>query len=289
MSEIVFDIETIPSQLPWVKAEIRQEYDDKIAAINADTDTKIAELSAPKSYKSQEAIAEWMADKTQDIIDKANDKIADLNTEADEKYDKCAVDGARNHIVSIAMTVDDEDPVHFTVQSNDAPTEEINLINRFFDTLNEMPKGGMARHVWIGHNVCGFDLKIIKQRCMILGIKAPTCISSVFNAKPWDNNPYDTMTQWDARNFISMDKIAKALGLEGKGDVDGSQVFTMWKDGKFQEIGEYCCDDVIKTRAIYRRMIWRDFPVKALSPNTENDNPSEITPLEAALNAVEAA
>jgi predicted PolB exonuclease-like 3'-5' exonuclease len=76
-----------------------------------------------------------------------------------------------------------------------------------------------------------------------------------FDAKPWDRNPFDTMVQWDSKNNAKLDKIARALGLEGKGDVDGSDVYQMWKDGKFTEIADYCKSDVAMTREVYKKMI----------------------------------
>lgn len=45
-----------------------------------------------------------------------------------------------------------------------------------------------------------------------------------------DEKIYDTMLKWDAKKSISMDKLARVLGIEGKGDIDG-QWFYMYKRG----------------------------------------------------------
>ena len=50
--------------------------------------------------------------------------------------------------------------------------------------------------------------------------------------------------------FVSLDNLCKFFGFEGKGDIDGSQVYPMYKEGKIEEIAEYCRQDVIKTRKL---------------------------------------
>ena len=64
------------------------------------------------------------------------------------------------------------------------------------------------------------------------------------------------MTAWaGSRDTISMDNLSAALGLAGKGDVNGSMVGQMFTDGKFEEIAHYCRDDVERTRSIHRKMM----------------------------------
>src|SRR5690606_38682845 len=132
---------------------------------------------------------------------------------------------------------------------------EREILKAFYAFVQDLKKGGYVDVIrWIGHNITGIDLKIIRHRSMILGIRPPASIP--FHSKPWDENPYDTMAQWDARNFVSLDKLAKAFGLAGKGDVDGSKVYDMYLNGQFKEIGEYCADDAELAYKIYQRMIF---------------------------------
>jgi hypothetical protein len=53
---------------------------------------------------------------------------------------------------------------------------------------------------------------------------------------------------------ISMDSLAKCLGMEGKGDIDGSMVCDLWLDGKYQTIADYNLSDVRKTAEIHKRL-----------------------------------
>lgn len=237
MSDVLFlDIETIPSQLDWVKKDL-EDYSNK----------KKEALSAPKSYKKEEVIKEWF-----------DEKHKDIDLEVIEKYEKLSFDGAANHIVSIGCAINDADPVNFTVSGHDIENQEPKIIKGFFDYLREQPKGEFCHYIFVGHNITGFDIKVIRQRSIILGIKQPLNMKGVYDAKPWDKNPYDTMVQWDGRNFISLDKLAKAFGLQGKSDVNGSMVYKMYQDGEFDAIGNYCCADVDVVRNVYHRMVGKE-------------------------------
>ena len=100
-------------------------------------------------------------------------------------------------------------------------------------------------------------MKIIRQRSIVLGIRPRS--NMPFDAKPWDTNPFDTLVQWDSdrQKMISLDKLAKALGIQGKSDIDGSMVYGMWKEGKFDEIAQYCADDVRMVRDVYKRITFQ--------------------------------
>jgi hypothetical protein len=213
---IYIDIETIPSQEMWAHDYIK--------------DT----IKPPAQMKKPETIAKWEAEEKQNAILEAMDKLA--------------LDGAMNHIVCIGVAINDNPAITFIAENH---TSEIRMLKEFYDYVGlNCGKWGI-NNKWVGHNISGFDLKIIRQRSMILGVK-PT-IDIPFMAKPWDLNPFDTMVQWDAKNFVKLDKIAKAFGIKGK-SMDGSQVYDMWKNGLYEMLSDYCIDDVEMTRKVYKRM-----------------------------------
>ena len=47
--------------------------------------------------------------------------------------------------------------------------------------------------------------------------------------------------------------LAKLLGLPGKMDVKGDQVYSMHLDGKLQEINDYCLCDTLDTYFVFLR------------------------------------
>lgn len=235
MTTIALDIETIPTQNKEVRAEFQKQIDDALFG-----------LEPPASYTKQKQV-EWL-----------EKKQAELNVPLDqyEPYRKLSFDGTSNHIISIGLSIGGQKQ-HFTVQSLDAIEEEKRILREFFDFIRSVQNDSKHRPLkFVGHNIVGFDLRVIKHRSMILGIMPP--VSIPFNSKPWEDNPYDTMAQWDARNSVSMDKLARAFGLSGKGAMDGSMVYDMFLEEKFTEIGEYCADDADQALSIFNRMTFKE-------------------------------
>lgn len=213
MTNLYLDIETIPSQLDWVR------------------DFIIDGIKHPGNIKKPESIEKWYEENLNDAIESA--------------LEKTALDGDLNHIVAIGYAVDDDPCVCNVAQIID---DEAQLLEDFFKVCTSLKYPTI-----IGHNVSQFDMKVIRHRALILGVPLPRQLP--WAAKPWDNNPFDTMMQWDAKNYISLDKLCRAFGMGGKGDIDGSMVYKLWKNKEFDKLSAYCADDVNKVREIAKRMM----------------------------------
>jgi len=109
----------------------------------------------------------------------------------------------------------------------------------------------------VGHNIVGFDLPFIFQRCLANNIAVKPFIDlSEFRVQ----GVYDTMRAWwlgDRRSRVGLDDIAWALGFESSktSEVEGSRVFDLYQAGKLAEIREYNLNDVRVTRKVYERMV----------------------------------
>ncbi len=108
----------------------------------------------------------------------------------------------------------------------------------------------------VGHNLIGFDLPFIFQRCLAQGLAAQPFVNlSDFNVR----GVFDTMHQWwlGAKRNVSLDDLAWALGLESSktAEVEGSKVFDLYAAGKLAAIREYNLNDVRLTRQVYERMV----------------------------------
>jgi 3'-5' exonuclease len=195
-----------------------------------------AEVKAPGNIKKPESIAAWM------------DENADQA--AQDAMAKTSFDPAYGHIVTIAWAVDDGDIAVFHADSLEM---ESKIIAAFFACIDDH-----HRKTFVGHYIGGFDLRFLLCRAVVLGVKIPRCIPR--DPKPWDSTIFDTMTAWaGSRGTISMNNLCDALGIEGKGGFDGSQVAQAWIDGRHDEISQYCRDDVHRTREIWRRFRAVDF------------------------------
>jgi hypothetical protein len=108
----------------------------------------------------------------------------------------------------------------------------------------------------VGHNLIGFDLPFIFQRCLVHCISAKPLVDlSEFRVR----GVFDTMHHWwlGAKRFVSLDDIAWALGIESSktATAEGSKVFELYQAGKLAEIREYNLNDVRVTRQVYERMV----------------------------------
>lgn len=216
---LYLDIETIPSQSPEVHARIAET------------------ITPPANYKKADTIAQWEQEQKPALVKEA---IA-----------KTSFDGSVGHVICIGWAWGDSEPRAHTIpdvgQERDYIAEMVGLIDhRVSMEHNRYP-------TIIGHNVVNFDIRFLWQRAIILGIRMPAWFPR--DPKPWGNDVFDTMTAFAGqRGTIGMDRLCLALGMDGKGDVDGSMIADLWAAGEYEKISTYCRADVERTRAIHRRM-----------------------------------
>ncbi|MFT2211472.1 hypothetical protein ACLJYM_06255 [Rhizobium giardinii] len=214
------DIETIPAQSDDIKARIA------------------ANIKPPAAMKKADTIATWEKEQKAAAVEEA--------------ISKTGLNAAFGHICCIGWAVGDEDPQSYSMVDF-STAEEADMIEHFFDAISREADTRRSIVV-VGHNVTGFDIRFIWQRCIALGIRVPAWMPR--DPKPWDSNVFDTMTAWaGARDTISMDNLSAALGLPGKGEIDGSMIGQMFADGRHAEIADYCRADIERTRAIHRKMM----------------------------------
>lgn len=217
MTYIYVDIETIPAQDEASHA--------RIAAM----------VKPPTQMKKAETIAAWEREQKAEAVAEA--------------ISKTSFNAAFGHVCCISWAVDDGKVFSQTAQN---VGQECDILKAFFDAASSIVANRFPTIV--GHYVAGFDLRFVWQRSIVLGIRVPNWVPR--DLKPWGTNIFDTMTAWaGVKDTISMDNLCQALGIEGKGDIDGSMVAQMFADGKFEDIAAYCRQDVERTRAIHRKML----------------------------------
>ncbi len=168
----------------------------------------------------------------------------------EELYAKSAFDGTFSRIVCIGL-------LEFTDQMEArgamawyGPNER-ELLRRFWARLDQIRPA-----LFITHNGLGFDFPFLKKRSIIHQVKPTMEIPlAKFRTEP----VYDTMaiwSNWDARGWIKLDVLARALQVETKSG-SGEQVADMWEKGCGQELARYCLQDTYVTYACYCRMNFR--------------------------------
>lgn len=179
-------------------------------------------VKVPANYKNPDTIAAYIEENAQ------------------EAWEKTALDGWKGHVSCIVA-----DGTEYKV---DNISIEKSILNYFFRDLKES--------TLVGHNIIGFDIPFLTKRALVLGVKLPPEHIWPRSLKPWDNKVFDTMTQLgNGKEFISLDNLARNLGIKGKGNTTGKQVHYMWQNGLHDEIAEYCADDVRIVREIHERFL----------------------------------
>ena len=141
----------------------------------------------------------------------------------------------------------------------DADSTEAEIIQRFFDGIEKYTPQIIS---WNGS---GFDLPVLHYRAMVNSVQAPRYWDLGEDDKDFKWNNYisryhtrhldlmDLLALYNARANAPLDEIAKLCGFPGKLGMDGSKVWGAFKDGKIEEIRNYCETDVANTHLVYLR------------------------------------
>lgn len=215
---IFFDLETLPCNDANVIAELEKT------------------ITAPATHKKQETIDKWMEE----------NKASELKN----LVAKTSFDGMYGRIACIAWAMDSGE-----IYSTAHDMSEEDAIRLFYFHIEE---AALTDFVFCGHNIHGFDLPFLKHRSIVLGIKPPSKLLRAMNSKPWAECIADTMLMWsdDRQKRVSMEKLCRVMGIQGKGDFDGSMVAETWPVDPHKVI-DYCKDDVARTRQIYQRLTFQ--------------------------------
>lgn len=254
---IYLDTETIPSQDPTIRAEIgaRHLVSDEIGEIKPAANlTDSAKIAADIEKRRAKAIAD-LAEAKAKAADKAEDEWR--KTALDAAYGQVAVIGWQisGQTASCALHIDAADLSHEAVRES-----ERKILREFFRIVDASARSAGKAPIIVAHHAA-FDITFIWQRAAILGVKPPSWWP--IHAPNWSERVVDTMALWAGpRDRIKLDKLCRALGMPGKGDVDGSMVWDLVRDGQIDTVADYCLDDVEKVVAIHRRLTFAEQPVE---------------------------
>lgn len=182
----------------------------------------VSEVKVPASYKKPESI------------------LAYQEEHLEEYWMKTALDPFEGRIYCVGITHDNlEDIVSL---HGDTEKDTLLLVKEY---LERFPFGKI-----VAHNGNEFDFRWLFLRSIKHGLKD---LALAFSGKS-TYELVDTMRMADGsawKTMASLDKLCKLIGIEGKGDINGSMVPQMILQGKGKEVQEYCKDDIYKLRKVY--------------------------------------
>ena len=117
----------------------------------------------------------------------------------------------------------------------------------------------------VSWNGGGFDLPVLHYRALVHGIAAPRYWDLGADDRDFKWNNYisryhsrhtdlmDVLAMYQARANAPLDALAKLCGFPGKLGMDGGQVWAAFREGRIDEIRNYCETDVVNTYLLYCR------------------------------------
>jgi len=135
-------------------------------------------------------------------------------------------------------------------KASEGRRSEGEIIQAFVERIGELRAQLVS---WNGH---GFDLPVLRYRAMLNGIAAPGLSRRPYFNRYSDDalDLCDALASFDARSRLTLDGLARFLGLAGKpAGIDGAKVAGLVKEGRIQEVADYCESDVVNTYRIWLR------------------------------------
>jgi hypothetical protein len=191
--------------------------------------------------------------------------LEDIAAEEERSYSLGSLSATSGRVLSIAVHIGPipglqfggmEQPESEHVFGIDAEGFEQGERRALSDFLELMKDFDSETDELVGHNIIGFDLPFIFQRCLVNEMQVRLFVNlSEFNVR----GVFDTMHRWwlGAKRHVSLDDIAWALGIESSktSEVEGSKVFDLYQANRLELIREYNLNDVRVTRKVYERMV----------------------------------
>jgi predicted PolB exonuclease-like 3'-5' exonuclease len=180
----------------------------------------------------------------------------------EERKEKGQGDFAPHHlqrvlVISCVFRNADGLRVHSFVDRDGA--SEARVVQSFFQAVE--------KHVpqLVSWNGGGFDLPVLHYRALRHGVVADKYWDMGEDDREFKWNNYigryhmrhldlmDLLAMYQPRANAPLDAMAKLCGFPGKLGMDGSQVFSAYREGKLDDIRRYCETDVMNTYLLYCR------------------------------------
>jgi predicted PolB exonuclease-like 3'-5' exonuclease len=101
-----------------------------------------------------------------------------------------------------------------------------------------------------------FDLPVIRYRALVHSVSAIGLSERPYFNRYSDDaiDLCDALSSFSPQAKTSLHELCRVMGLPGKPDaIDGSEVHKYFRDGRIQEIADYCETDIVNTYRVWLR------------------------------------
>jgi predicted PolB exonuclease-like 3'-5' exonuclease len=127
---------------------------------------------------------------------------------------------------------------------------ESELIKAFVDRIGDL------RPQLVTYNGSRFDLPVLRYRAMLHKLAAPGLFARNYFNRYTDDaiDLCDVLSSFQPASNVKLDELSKLMGLPGKpAGISGSEVEEFYREGKIQDIADYCLSDVVNTYRLWLR------------------------------------
>lgn len=145
------------------------------------------------------------------------------------------------------------------IVSLDQPQHRPHVITKHFWQGWEM----YDQPTWVTFNGRTFDLPIMEHAAFRYGVSVPRWFNVHDKSFEQNRNRYNLSSHIDVQDILTnfgatwyrggLNLAATLLGKPGKMDVQGDMVYDLYREGKIDEVNEYCRCDVLDTYFVFLR------------------------------------
>jgi predicted PolB exonuclease-like 3'-5' exonuclease len=133
----------------------------------------------------------------------------------------------------------------------EAAPQESDILQSFSEFVEDQ------RPALVTYNGRSFDLPVLALRSLRCGVPMAWYYNERGIRHRYSEDGHIDLCDWladhGASRANSLDALARLIGLPGKIGIDGSQVHDLYKQGKIEEIRNYCLADVAQTALLFLR------------------------------------
>src|SRR5262245_47292795 len=208
------------------------------------------------SYDMKPTVIVWDLETVPDLggFAAANDLVGKSDVEVREAIGDKFPKHIYHSIICIGGLIAHQENGHWVVDALGAPhvgeRSEKLLISSFVNRIAQLSPQ------LVTFKGSSFDLPVLRYRAMVNGVAAPgLSLRPYFNRYTEDAiDLCDVLSSFSSQGKAKLHELCRVMGLQGKPDgMSGGEVEKYYRDGRINEIAQYCESDVVNTYRVWLR------------------------------------
>ena len=167
----------------------------------------------------------------------------------------CMLLDANYQLVSLNLLPESVTPATLNPRAGPAEGAAVSIEAGNLQSFSEFVEA--RRPALVTYNGRSFDLPVLALRSLRCAVPMAWYYNERGIRHRYSEDGHIDLCDWladhGASRASSLDALARLIGLPGKIGIDGSQVHTLYQEGKIEDIRNYCLADVAQTALLFLR------------------------------------